>query len=273
MPWAGTATSSTRPDCLKPHPAWSWSLPGMRQPQLLWAGCSVSHHISALLCTHSSRSLSFICWSPRAGPNSGGRGPQEQLGRATSLGLLAMVLLLQPRTLLAFEAAKESFKHSLAVQELSASSAANEVINSCLHCFWYPLGWIEPTFRTMFLSGELVRTLEFLAEAGTQWSRRREVILGGKGKKPAECGEVLTHWRRGVRRHAGQDCLNPVTSGFSSLKIVLSTALTDIYNLKPGPLCFSCKEYKNLNSFFAIIMGLSNVAVSRLSLTWEVSRC
>uniref|UniRef100_A0A8C3LKN5 Rap guanine nucleotide exchange factor 4 n=1 Tax=Chrysolophus pictus TaxID=9089 RepID=A0A8C3LKN5_CHRPC len=32
-----------------------------------------------------------------------------------------------------------------------------------------------------------------------------------------------------------------------------------------------CKEYKNLNSFFAIIMGLSNVAVSRLTLTWEVS--
>ncbi|XP_048340116.1 rap guanine nucleotide exchange factor 4 isoform X2 [Sphaerodactylus townsendi] len=30
-----------------------------------------------------------------------------------------------------------------------------------------------------------------------------------------------------------------------------------------------CKEYKNLNSFFAIIMGLSNVAVSRLALTWE----
>ncbi|XP_067405332.1 rap guanine nucleotide exchange factor 4 [Emydura macquarii macquarii] len=30
-----------------------------------------------------------------------------------------------------------------------------------------------------------------------------------------------------------------------------------------------CKEYKNLNSFFAIIMGLSNVAVSRLMLTWE----
>ncbi|XP_067994674.1 rap guanine nucleotide exchange factor 4 isoform X2 [Melanerpes formicivorus] len=30
-----------------------------------------------------------------------------------------------------------------------------------------------------------------------------------------------------------------------------------------------CKEYKNLNSFFAIIMGLSNVAVSRLLLTWE----
>uniref|UniRef100_A0A4W3IRK8 Rap guanine nucleotide exchange factor 4 n=1 Tax=Callorhinchus milii TaxID=7868 RepID=A0A4W3IRK8_CALMI len=30
-----------------------------------------------------------------------------------------------------------------------------------------------------------------------------------------------------------------------------------------------CKEYRNLNSFFAIVMGLSNVAVSRLSQTWE----
>ncbi|KAJ6660759.1 hypothetical protein lerEdw1_017385 [Lerista edwardsae] len=30
-----------------------------------------------------------------------------------------------------------------------------------------------------------------------------------------------------------------------------------------------CKEYKNLNSFFALIMGLSNVAVSRLTMTWE----
>uniref|UniRef100_A0AAV2JZV8 Rap guanine nucleotide exchange factor 4 n=1 Tax=Knipowitschia caucasica TaxID=637954 RepID=A0AAV2JZV8_KNICA len=30
-----------------------------------------------------------------------------------------------------------------------------------------------------------------------------------------------------------------------------------------------CKEYRNLNAFFAIIMGLSNPAVSRLSQTWE----
>lgn len=30
-----------------------------------------------------------------------------------------------------------------------------------------------------------------------------------------------------------------------------------------------CKEFKNLNAFFAIVMGLNNVAVSRLSLTWE----
>ena len=36
-------------------------------------------------------------------------------------------------------------------------------------------------------------------------------------------------------------------------------------------LFFSCKEYQNLNAFFAIIMGLSNIAVSRLSQTWEVS--
>uniref|UniRef100_A0A672S1A5 Rap guanine nucleotide exchange factor 4-like n=1 Tax=Sinocyclocheilus grahami TaxID=75366 RepID=A0A672S1A5_SINGR len=32
-----------------------------------------------------------------------------------------------------------------------------------------------------------------------------------------------------------------------------------------------CREFKNLNSFFAIIMGMCNPAVSRLSQTWEVS--
>uniref|UniRef100_A0A4W6FWJ2 Rap guanine nucleotide exchange factor 4 n=1 Tax=Lates calcarifer TaxID=8187 RepID=A0A4W6FWJ2_LATCA len=30
-----------------------------------------------------------------------------------------------------------------------------------------------------------------------------------------------------------------------------------------------CKEYRNLNAFFAVVMGLSNPAVSRLSQTWE----
>ncbi|KAG7252230.1 hypothetical protein CRUP_030116, partial [Coryphaenoides rupestris] len=30
-----------------------------------------------------------------------------------------------------------------------------------------------------------------------------------------------------------------------------------------------CREFRNLNSFFAIIMGMSNPAVSRLSQTWE----
>ncbi|XP_005190483.1 rap guanine nucleotide exchange factor 4 isoform X1 [Musca domestica] len=30
-----------------------------------------------------------------------------------------------------------------------------------------------------------------------------------------------------------------------------------------------CKEYQNLNAFFAIVMGLSNMAVSRLQQTWE----
>lgn len=33
-------------------------------------------------------------------------------------------------------------------------------------------------------------------------------------------------------------------------------------------LC-SCRDFKNLNALFAIVMGLGNVAVSRLSLTWE----
>ena len=37
-----------------------------------------------------------------------------------------------------------------------------------------------------------------------------------------------------------------------------------------SPLDRSCKEFRNLNAFFAIVMGLSNIAVSRLSLTWEV---
>ncbi|XP_013781749.1 rap guanine nucleotide exchange factor 4-like isoform X2 [Limulus polyphemus] len=30
-----------------------------------------------------------------------------------------------------------------------------------------------------------------------------------------------------------------------------------------------CRDYQNLNAFFAIVMGLSNVAVSRMSQTWE----
>ncbi|XP_058461700.1 rap guanine nucleotide exchange factor 4 isoform X3 [Malaya genurostris] len=30
-----------------------------------------------------------------------------------------------------------------------------------------------------------------------------------------------------------------------------------------------CKDYQNLNAFFAIVMGLSNMAVSRLTLTWD----
>ncbi|CAC5379061.1 RAPGEF4 [Mytilus coruscus] len=34
-------------------------------------------------------------------------------------------------------------------------------------------------------------------------------------------------------------------------------------------LAAHCKQYQNLNSFFAIVMGLSNIAVSRLSQTWE----
>lgn len=42
-------------------------------------------------------------------------------------------------------------------------------------------------------------------------------------------------------------------------------------NLLPVPLndFSSCKELQNLNAFFAIIMGLSNMAVARLTQTWE----
>lgn len=36
-------------------------------------------------------------------------------------------------------------------------------------------------------------------------------------------------------------------------------------------LCRSCKAQRNLNSFFAIVMGLNTASVSRLSQTWEVS--
>lgn len=35
----------------------------------------------------------------------------------------------------------------------------------------------------------------------------------------------------------------------------------------------SCKAQRNLNSAFAIIMGLNTAAVSRLNQTWEVSVC
>lgn len=33
----------------------------------------------------------------------------------------------------------------------------------------------------------------------------------------------------------------------------------------------SLKEQKNLNSFFAVMFGVSNTAVSRLAKTWEVT--
>lgn len=33
--------------------------------------------------------------------------------------------------------------------------------------------------------------------------------------------------------------------------------------------CYRCKDYQNLHTFFAIVLGLSNSAVTRLSQTWE----
>ena len=45
--------------------------------------------------------------------------------------------------------------------------------------------------------------------------------------------------------------------------------------LLQSAFCFllfhSCKAQRNLNSFFAIVMGLNTASVSRLSQTWEVS--
>lgn len=39
---------------------------------------------------------------------------------------------------------------------------------------------------------------------------------------------------------------------------------------EPSP-ARSLKEQKNLNSFFAVMFGVSNTAVSRLAKTWEVT--
>lgn len=38
-----------------------------------------------------------------------------------------------------------------------------------------------------------------------------------------------------------------------------------------SPPARSLKEQKNLNSFFAVMFGVSNTAVSRLAKTWEVT--
>ena len=62
-----------------------------------------------------------------------------------------------------------------------------------------------------------------------------------------------------------QDCCT-VRDLFSWLEALFSEFLLAHF----GFVHHSCKEYRNLNAFFAIIMGLSNPAVSRLSQTWEV---
>ncbi|KAK3603635.1 hypothetical protein CHS0354_017354 [Potamilus streckersoni] len=54
-------------------------------------------------------------------------------------------------------------------------------------------------------------------------------------------------------------------------EMVLTTNLSKRVSLlrKFVKLAAYCKQHQNLNSFFAIVMGLSNIAVSRLSQTWE----
>lgn len=40
----------------------------------------------------------------------------------------------------------------------------------------------------------------------------------------------------------------------------------------PASLPHSCKQNQDLLSFYAVVMGLDNAAVSRLRLTWEVKQ-
>lgn len=61
----------------------------------------------------------------------------------------------------------------------------------------------------------------------------------------------------------------PPSKQTSSHRCVLSSPLLCLSEFL---FCCSCKEYRNLNGFFAVTMGLSNPAVSRLNLTWEVRR-
>ncbi|KAI5744870.1 hypothetical protein M8J76_006025 [Diaphorina citri] len=54
-------------------------------------------------------------------------------------------------------------------------------------------------------------------------------------------------------------------------EILLVTSLNKRVQIlrKMIKLAAYCKEYRNINALFAVLMGLSNVAVSRLSLTWD----
>ncbi|KAK1336882.1 hypothetical protein QTO34_002918, partial [Cnephaeus nilssonii] len=67
------------------------------------------------------------------------------------------------------------------------------------------------------------------------------------------------------------NCVHEVSRLIESVSryTAIPTDAAGIAQLQMLMLAAICKEYKNLNSFFAIVMGLSNVAVSRLALTWE----
>lgn len=47
---------------------------------------------------------------------------------------------------------------------------------------------------------------------------------------------------------------------------------SDPVTSNPASLPHSCKQNQDLLSFYAVVMGLDNAAVSRLRLTWEVRR-
>lgn len=50
---------------------------------------------------------------------------------------------------------------------------------------------------------------------------------------------------------------------------ITSTTEPTCYVLVSFLNLLSCKEYRNINALFAVLMGLSNIAVSRLALTWD----
>ncbi|KAI8127134.1 Rap guanine nucleotide exchange factor 3 [Lucilia cuprina] len=57
---------------------------------------------------------------------------------------------------------------------------------------------------------------------------------------------------------------------FNELQYWIVTEIVSTSSMsKRVGLLRNCKEYQNLNAFFAIVMGLSNMAVSRLQQTWE----
>ncbi|CRL03782.1 CLUMA_CG016279, isoform C [Clunio marinus] len=75
----------------------------------------------------------------------------------------------------------------------------------------------------------------------------------------------------------GRHHFNKITSNldvfirrFNEIQYWVVTEIISTSNLnKRVSLLKNCKEYQNLNAFFAIVMGMSNSAVSRLTQTWD----
>lgn len=114
--------------------------------------------------------------------------------------------------------------------------------------------------------------LKFLLTAWTCWPRPSTCPGGcekSNGHHQGPC-RVLNLLSAFPHKESWQNRNKDQKQGFWVVFLYVSPSVMEFYS-NMSLLCFSCKEYKNLNSFFAIVMGLSNVAVSRLALTWEVS--